>query len=207
MGKGYSGFTPSTPAHLLLDAGAFFKDFDVMTDTYESAIAAGKLIGATSGGGSFSATPEIRQIEVDGVKGEAIGMKTIDAWKVALTANVKEVTADALMLSLAAGKIETAGDAVPKGYQKITARNDLALEDYLRNVVWVGRLSGSEKPVIIEVSNALATNGLSLSVADKKEATISITLNGHYGAEQITDLETPPFAIYYPVLEEASKNA
>lgn len=204
MGTVYSGFTPSTPEHLLLDAGAFLKNFDPVKDTFEAAVTAGKLIGATAGGGSFSAVPEIRQIEVDGVKGEAKGMKTIDAWKVALTANVKEITAEALKMTLAAAKVETEGDKVPEGYQRITARNDLALDDYCDNVVWIGRLSGSLKPVIIEVSNALATNGLSITMADKSEATIPITMNGHYDAQEITDLETPPFAIYYPKMDAAA---
>lgn len=67
--KVYSGFTAKTPEKLLLDAGAFFKNFEVGVDTFESAVTAGKLIGATAGGGVFEAKPDIRPIEIDGVKG------------------------------------------------------------------------------------------------------------------------------------------
>ena len=49
----YSGFTTETAQSLLLNAGAFFKNFDPATDTFDSAVAAGKLIGATKGGGEF----------------------------------------------------------------------------------------------------------------------------------------------------------
>ena len=44
----YSGYTSETPKSLLLDAGAFFKNFYVGTDTFESAVTAGKLIGANT---------------------------------------------------------------------------------------------------------------------------------------------------------------
>ena len=46
----YSGFSAGTSNKLMLDAGAFFKNFAVGTDTYATAKAAGKLIGATQGG-------------------------------------------------------------------------------------------------------------------------------------------------------------
>ena len=64
----FSGFTAGTAKHLQLDAGAFLKNYDPTQDTWETAKAT-KLIGATSGGGSFSAVPTVRRIEVDGVKG------------------------------------------------------------------------------------------------------------------------------------------
>ena len=68
--ESYSGYTEKTAENLLLDAGAFFIDFDIEADTFETAVADGKLLGATRGGGSFSAVPEIRAIEVDGVHGK-----------------------------------------------------------------------------------------------------------------------------------------
>lgn len=188
----FSGFTANTPKHLQLDAGAFLKNYDVSKDTWETAKAT-KLLGATSGGGSFSAVPSIRRIEVDGVKGAAKGMEAIDEWVVTLTANVKEITAEAIKLALAAAKSEAA-DA-PADYTKISGKNEISLDDYLDNVTWVGRLSGSNDPVIIAVKNALCTNGLTISFADKSEGLIPITVTGHYDP---SNLETPPFAIYYP---------
>jgi len=70
FGKSYSGYTEKTAENLLLDAGAFFINFDIEEDDFDSAVADGKLLGATRGGGSFSAVPEIRAIEVDGVHGK-----------------------------------------------------------------------------------------------------------------------------------------
>ena len=82
-------------------------------------------------------------------------------------------------------------------YEKIVAANDIADSNYTTNVTWVGRLSGSNLPIIIVVKNALATNGLTLTTADKSEGVVAMTLTGHY---TVSDLDTPPFEIYYPIL-------
>ena len=192
----FSGFTADTAKHLQLDAGAFLKDYDPTTDTWDTAKAT-KLIGATSGGGSFSAVPTMRRIEVDGVKGAAKGLQNVDEWVITITANVKEFTAETIKLSLI-GATGTPTEEQPTGYTKITASSELKLTDYINNITWVGRLSGSEKPVIIVVKNALSTNGLSLTMADKAEGMIPITFTGHYDPEKLEEL---PFEIYYPDVE------
>lgn len=205
MGKKiFSGFTKETPEHLLLDAGAFFKNFTYEpgatdNDTYEEAVLAGKLIGATKGGGEFSAVPTVRQIEVDGVKGRAKGLEKIDAWDVYLKATILETTEEAIMASLCAATVDTEMD---EKYDVIKGKSDIEIDDYIDNVTWVGKLSGSEEPVIIMVYNALNTDGLKITVQDKSEATIPATFYGHYDADK---LDEPPFTIFYPKKEAAEK--
>lgn len=195
--KVFSGFTKDTPEHLLLDAGAFFKDFlyeegGSSNDTFESAVSSGKLIGATKGGGEFSAVPEIRSIEVDGVKGRAKGLETIDSWEVYLKVTVLETTPESIKAALGAATVDSEAD---EKYDIITGNADIDLNDYLDNVTWVGTLSGSHEPVIIQVFNSISTDGLKLTVQDKGEATIPMTFYGHYTFD---DLATPPFKILYP---------
>lgn len=190
--KKYSGFTTETAKSLLLNAGAYFKNYDVGTDDFDSAVAAGKLIGATKGGGEFSAVPEIRQIEVDGVAGRAKGLETIDSWDIYLKANVLEVKEATIQSGLAASSVDTSTNT---DYDIITASNNLEVSNYIDNITWVGTLSGSDKPVIIQIFNALNTEGLKFSTTDKAEATISLTFYAHYTQD---DLDTPPFKIYYP---------
>lgn len=190
--KKYSGFTTETAKSLLLNAGAYFKNYDVGTDDFDSAVTAGKLIGATKGGGEFSAVPEIRQIEVDGVAGRAKGLETIDSWDIYLKANVLEVKETTIQSGLAASSVDTSTNT---DYDIITASNNLEVSDYIDNITWVGTLSGSDKPVIIQIFNALNTEGLKFSTTDKAEATISLTFYAHYTQD---DLDTPPFKIYYP---------
>lgn len=190
--KKYSGFTTETAKSLLLNAGAYFKNFVVGTDDFDSAVTAGKLIGATKGGGEFSAVPEIRQIEVDGVAGRAKGLETIDSWDIYLKANVLEVKEATIQSGLAASSVDTSTNT---DYDIITASNNLEVSDYIDNITWVGTLSGSNNPVIIQIFNALNTEGLKFSTTDKAEATISLTFYAHYTQD---DLDTPPFKIYYP---------
>lgn len=195
--KKYSGFTNKTPEHLLLNAGAYFKNYDLKEDTFESAVSAGKLIGATRGGGEFSATPTVRTIEVDGVPGRAKGLEVIDSWDVYHKASVLEVSEETIKLSLGASESEKSPEGVT-GYTLIKGKEHIEDTDYIDNITWVGTLSGSDKPVIIVVKNTISTDGLKLTTQDKKEASIAMTFYGHYTQE---DLGTPPFEIYYPEKE------
>lgn len=188
--KTYSGYTADTTEHLILDAGAFFKNYDPSADTPDTATA--KLLGATRGGGEFRAIPTVRKIEVDGVKGDAKGLKTLDSWQVGITANMLELDVDVLKTALVAGDVDTATDLE---YDILTARNNIELTDYVENITWIGTLSGSDKPVIIQVFNALSGNGLTLNSQDASESVVSLEFTGHYDG---SDLQSPPFKIFYP---------
>lgn len=56
--KRMTGMTEKTVEHFVLGAGVFAKNFIPGTDTYEGAKAAGKLLGATTGGGEFKAAKQ-----------------------------------------------------------------------------------------------------------------------------------------------------
>lgn len=190
--KTYSGYTAETPKKLLLDAGAYFKNFYPGIDTFESAVAAGKLLGATQGGGSASFIPAIRPVEIDGVKGAAKGLEVIDAWDVGITSNVKEVKKETIQAALISTSLDTTTNP---DYDIISANNSIALTDYIDNITWIGNLSGTNEPVIIQIYNALATNGLTVNTSDKSEAVIALSFKGHYDD---LNLDNPPFKIYYP---------
>lgn len=190
--KTRSGYTAKTSENLLLDAGAFFVNYEMATDTFETAVTAGKLLGATRGGGSFSAVPEFRAIEVDGIKGKAKGLQVIDSWEVKMSSNVLEVTRESLAQALASSSLDTATNL---DYDIITAKNHVDLTDYIENITYVGTRSGSEEPLIIQIYNALNKNGLTLETADKGESVVAMEFEGHYDDAK---LDSPPFAIFYP---------
>ncbi len=198
--KVVSGLTTDTTQRLVLDAGAFFKNFYVESpdggttppDTFESAVAAGKLLGATKGGGSFSAVPTLRTIEVDGARGAIKGMNIPESWEVKMGAKLLEVTVDTLSAALASTEQSVSGTAT-----KITGKVCISDEDYIDNITWAGNLSGSEDLVYIQIYNALNTKGLELTFEDKGEAVIETEFIAHYSMDA---LETPPFAIYYPAI-------
>ena len=191
--KVISGLTAKTTEKLVLDAGAFFKNYKVGTDTFETAVTSGKLLGATKGGGSFTAVPSFRNIEIDGLRGEAKGTKILETWEIKLGATVVEVTPDTLQTALAVSEKTTESGITT--HEVIKGKMCITDSDYIENITWVGNLSGSEEPVIIQVYNALNTKGLELEFEDKSEATIELEFTGHFDMKKANEV---PFNIYYP---------
>lgn len=196
--KVVSGLTSTTKENLVLDAGAFFKNYNVVSpdegvtpaDTFDTAVAAGKLLGATKGGGSFSAVPTFRDIEVDGVRGAWKGGKILESWEVTMGVSLVEVKSETLKDALGVATIDSS-DAT---YEKITGNACVLDTDYIDNITWVGNISGKNELAVIQVYNALNTKGIEFSFEDKSEAVLELEFVGHYDG----DSTTPPFAIYYP---------
>lgn len=195
MGKVRTGYNTKTMENLHTGAGAYFKNFIVGVDTYETARTDGKLLGATQGGGEFKAAAEIRQIEIDGLPGKAKGAEIIDSWEVSLGMTFIETTPETLALSLGAADIDTTTNGT---YNIIQGRNAFEDSDYIDNITYIGTLTGSDEPIIVQVFNALSTDGLNIKVEDKKEGTIPVTVFGHYEDNGDGSLDAPPFKIYYP---------
>lgn len=199
--RNFNGITETTPGKLQLGAGAYFKNFTVGTDTYATAKSAGKCIGATQGGGEFSAVPTVTAVEVDGAGSRVKGLSDIDNWETYIKATLIEVSEDSVLMALGASKIDTTDTTT--GYKKIIGKSSLEATDYIDNITWVGCLSGSNTPVIIQVHNCLNEGGLVLTTADKSQGKITLQA---YGYNDVSDYEsdeiTPPFAIYYPTVAE-----
>lgn len=191
--KTYSGFNPQTAQNLLLDSGALFVNFDINNDTFETAMS--KLVGATTGGGTFEAKPTIRNIKVDGVKGNAKGLQILDKWDVSFASKILEFRKETFQRALAAATATAATIAGGKSYTKIQAKNQIDLTDYMDNITWIGTISGSNDPVIIQIFNVLSTDGLKFSPKDSSDIETDVKFEGSYDT---TQLQSPPFAIYYP---------
>ena len=191
--KTYTGLTTKTKQHLLLGAGAFFKNFLVGTDTYESAVAGGKLLGATQGGGEFNAVATFRQIPVDGAIGDIKDLEDIERWDVTLSATMLEVTKQTVALALGSATITTTSGTAP--YNKIVGNNGLSSGDF-NTITWCGCLLGETKPMLIQVDNALCTNGLNLSMTDGEEGKIALEFHGFYDAVDTGAQPVAPFSIY-----------
>lgn len=198
--KPYSGFTNKTLDNMLLDAGVFFENYDIETDTYASAKAAGKCLGVTIKGGEFSAKPTIRNIEFDGVRSRIKGNAFIDNWETYLKATVAEVTEGNIRKALGASEVD---EETLTGYHGITGRSYVLDSDYCKNITWIGCLLGKDKPVIIQIFNGLNEGGLTMGVADKDNGKFDVQFYG-YSDETAYDSEDvkPPFVIWEPVAEE-----
>lgn len=206
--KLFNGITDKTMKNLQLDAGVIFKNFDVESDTYESAKAAGKCLGATQGGGTFTAKPTLRQIAIDGTIGRVRGATDINTWDVSMSTTILETTTETLKLALGAGEIvgtATEGTPIPAGYKLVRGKNHIGDDDYIDNITWMGNLTGSSKPILIQLFNGMNEDGLGYTVADQSEGKVAMTIWGYNGIEDFMEGEVaPPFAIYYPDADEAT---
>lgn len=196
--KTYNGFSSQTSQNLLLDSGAFFVNFDVHNDTYETAQS--KLIGATCGGGAFEAKPTIRDVKVDGVKGKAKGLQILNNWTVTMSAKLLEFKKETFQRALTASQV-TDDTINGKSYNKIQAKNQIELNDYIDNITWLGTISGSNEPVIIQIFNVLDLDGLKIDAKDNSDIVAELKFTGTYDTDE---LDVPPFIIYYPVRIEDS---
>ncbi|ERI90993.1 hypothetical protein HMPREF1982_03555 [Clostridiales bacterium oral taxon 876 str. F0540] len=177
------GYTASTPNHLIIDSGALYKNYGIV----------GKeaLIGATSGGNELNITVKTRDVKCDGVKGNVKGLRMITDTEVTLKTNMLEVTTDILKMALL-GQVDSTTNA---DYDLITGKTYIADTDYLDNIALVGKLSGSQKPVIIILKNVLNTDGLKFKTEDDKDNVLPVTFTA------FIDPLTPnvlPYEIRFP---------
>lgn len=189
-----TGYTDNSPLHYLMDAGAVYKNLVFEEESGE--FTNGELLGATSGGNEFALVQTTRTIPVDGLKGAGKGNTVIDEEIPSLTVNLKELTAKNIALAIAGSKLDTANEH----YDVITTKGKIELTDYLTNIAFVGRLSGSNKPVVIIIDNAISLEGLTIKTSDKSEAVVPVVFRGHYDETSI-ETGSAPFKIYWPKVE------
>lgn len=194
-----TGLSPTTFKRLQLNAGAFLIGFDYSSYEDAAALKAALVtalkdekttLGATRGGGTFEATPEVRNIEADGKRYEFIGSTVFDSWTVRMTGTLLEIKPENWQRVLAAADIEGEATAAKR---TIKIRTDLKADDYIKSLVWVG--DTSEGFILINLKNALNTTGATLTFTDKNEGTLPFEFHAHQ--DSVEDMEHAPCEIVH----------
>ena len=92
MGTIKSGLNVNTPDRIFVDAGAVYINYGLSTQ---------RLLGATRGGNEFNLNREIRDIEVDGVRGSVKGLRRRTVCRPQITCNLIELSLDNLIKAIA----------------------------------------------------------------------------------------------------------
>ena len=188
---------PETFDNLQLNAGVFLFNFDAenhkdaaaLEDAVLAALEAGtNILGATIGGGSFNATPSIRQIEADGMRYPVVGSTVNDMWTVNLSTTMKEVTPENFKRALMSCDMIKEGNVT-----KLTVRTDIMPTDYIPKLCWVG--DTSKGFVLIELDNVLNIAGASFTFTDKGEGQIPVEFQAH--VDDLYKMDEAPFRIYF----------
>lgn len=178
---------------LQLGAGILTTEFDPAT----GALTASNIIGATSGGVSFEATPSFTDFgeDIDNCPKNTKELKVLDTWEAKMSGSF--VTMDT---NAAVSVIGTA--AVASGNQnKVVPRNSVDAKDF-KDIWWVGDYSdvnedgtsaGKAGFIAIKLINALSTGGFKIQSGDKAKGTFEFEYTGHYS---IKDTTIVPFELY-----------
>ena len=178
-----TGLTDRTIVNLQLNAGVLLTTYTKGTDINED-----DIIGATRGGGSFTAVPTVHQAAVDGAPTYTKGLERVDDWVITLNATMVEVSDEAISRALGVGVIKTETGTGTTKDTTFTVKRTVNDADY-KDLYWVGDLSNGQN-VVIKIKNALNTSGLSLTFSDRGEGTYALALIGHF---TVDDLDTAPF--------------
>jgi len=149
-----SGLNEYTPDRIFIDAGAVYLNYELANET---------LLGATRGGNEFNLNREIRDIEVDGVRGSVRGLRRRIVCRPQITCNLIELSLDNLLKAIAgANAAETpATIAVDAEFLGV---GTAAINNYPVNHFPV--VAKSEKVYIDGVLKERGTKGASLFIGD-----------------------------------------
>lgn len=179
----------TTFQELQLNAGILLSDFTPSTGDVDEA----DILGATSGGVNFTATPTYSDYgeDIDNCPTNVKELKRLDSWEVTMSGTF--LTVDTTL----AKRLVGAGDIDKSDSTKIVPRNDVALADFT-DVWWVGDYSDKNGDtnggyVAIHMLNSLSTGGFQIQSGDSAKGQFSFEFTGHYS---IDAQDTVPFEVY-----------
>lgn len=178
---------------LQLNAGILATEFSPATGE----LTASNIIGATSGGVSFEATPSFSDFgeDIDNCPKNTKELKQLDNWDAKMSGSF--VTMD----TKAAVSVIGTADVASNDSTKVVPRNSVDAKDF-KNIWWVGDYSdvnddsasaGKAGFIAIKLINALSTGGFKIQSSDKAKGTFEFEYTGHYSIENI---DIVPFEIY-----------
>lgn len=175
--------------NLQLNAGVLLSDFNPATATVENE----SIIGATTGGINFTATPTYTDFgeDIDNCPKNMKELKKLDSWEAKCSGTF--VTIDTAVAKSLIG----AADIGQSDTTKVTPRNDLAQDDF--SDIWiVGDYSDKNGDtnggfIAIHMMNALSTGGFQIKTADKAKGQFAFEYTAHYS---MSAQDTVPFEVY-----------
>ena len=174
---------------LQLNAGILLSSFTPSTAT----VTAENILGATSGGVNFTATPTYSDFgeDIDNCPKNMLELKKLDSWEVKMSGTF--VTVDTSLAKILIG----AADIGTSDTTKIIPRNDVTETDFT-DLWWVGDYSDKNGDtnggfVAIHMLNGLSTGGFQIQSGDNAKGQFSFEFTGHYSMD---NQDKVPFEVY-----------
>lgn len=197
----YTKVPENTFKEIQLNAGVLLNNFVPSTGTVTET----DILGATSGGIKFTATPSFKDFgeDIDNCPKNTKELKKLEDWEVKMSGSFVTVNAESAKSIVGAADSTTTG-----GVAKITPRRDL-LDDDFADVWLVGDYSDKNGDknggfIAIHLLNGLSTGGFVMTTTDKEKGKFDFEFTGHYS---ITAPDTVPFEVYVKAgTEETATN-
>ena len=174
---------------LQLNAGILLSSFTPSTAT----VTAENILGATSGGVNFTATPTYSDFgeDIDNCPKNMLELKKLDFWEVKMSGTF--VTVDTSLAKILIG----AADIGTSDTTQIIPRNDVTETDFT-DLWWVGDYSDKNGDtnggfVAIHMLNGLSTGGFQIQSGDNAKGQFSFEFTGHYSMD---NQDKVPFEVY-----------
>ena len=179
----------NTFEELQLNAGILLSTFTPSSATVEDS----NILGATSGGVSFSDTPTYKDFgdDIDNCPKNTKELKRIESRDIKISGTFLTVNTTRAKSLIAAADIDSM-DAT-----KITTRDTLTAADF-SDIWWVGDYSDKNGAtnggyIAIHLKNALSTGGFSIKSGDKAKGQFAFEYTAHYS---ISNTDAVPYEIY-----------
>ena len=172
-----------------INAGILLADFTPASGEFEDT----DMLGATSGGINFSATPTYSDFgeDIDNAPVNVKELKKLDSWAVTMSGTF--VTVDTAL----AKKLIGAADIDGSDTTKVTPRNDITDADF-EDIWLVGDYSDKNSEtnggfVAVHMLNGLSTGGFKIQTANRAKGQFAFEFTGHYS---LTAQTVVPFEVY-----------
>lgn len=185
----YTQIPENTFKQLQLNAGILLSSFTPAT----GAITDDSIVGATSGGVNFTATPTYTDFgeDIDNCPKNMKELKKLDSWEIKMSGTFVTVSVSTAKTLVGAADVGTTDTT------KVTPRNDVKIADFT-DLWWVGDYSDNNGAtnggfVAIHMKNTLSTGGFQIQSGDKAKGQFAFEFTAHYSMDAQDEV---PFEVY-----------
>ncbi len=185
----YTKIREDTFETLAMNAGVLLADFDPATGTVTNS----NIIGSTTGGINFKATPTFKDFgeDIDNCPKNTKELKMLDDWEITLSGTFITADTESARRLIALADIDgtDTSKVIPRSVLKGTDFEDIWL------VVDYGNVNTGDNPghCVVHMMDALSTGGFQIQTTDKEKGKFAFEFTAHYSLDA---QDTVPFEVY-----------
>lgn len=177
----YTQIPVNTFEELVLNAGIMVDDFTPASGTI------GNILGATTGGLQFSATPKFIDFgeDIDNCPKNTKELMQTNDFTITATGTLLTVNANMVARGLALADVAAVTGST--GLSKVTLRKDIDLENDFKDV-WIIADYGKGGFIAIHMKDVMSTGGFQIQTTDKGKGQFPFTYTAHYSIDAQDDV-------------------